>query len=72
MKKIIKKKAYDTEKATIVGRKTFGAWGDVDGYEEILYKTLKGDYFVYGIGGEESAYPQEAIVPITEDEAKEF
>ena len=72
MKKIIKRKTYNTETAEIVSRKTSGSWGDPAGYEEILYKTSKNDYFIYGIGGTESKYPEEAIIPVTSDEAKEF
>ena len=49
-----------------------GAFGDPAGYEESLYQTKKGLYFIHGIGGETSPYPQETLRPITEQEAKDF
>ena len=36
MKKVICKKEYDTETATIVKKVTFGNYGEPDGYEEVL------------------------------------
>lgn len=72
MKKVIKRKTYNTETAEIVSRKTNGEWGDPKGYEEILYKTAKNEYFIYGIGGTDSKYPKEDIVLVTAAEAKEF
>ena len=63
MKKIIKKKTYNTETAIEIRRISFGEFGDPKGYEEVLYETKKGDRFVYGIGGPESKYPEETIVP---------
>ena len=61
MKKIICKKVYDTENAQIVKKVTYGAFGDADGYEETLYVTEDGSYFLYVNGGEESIYPTENI-----------
>lgn len=61
MKKIICKVEYDTEKSTLVKKVTNGAFGDPKGYEECLYKTEDGKYFIYGNGGEESVYPIETI-----------
>lgn len=72
MKKIINRKTYNTDTADIVSRKTSGEWGDPKGYEEILYQTRKGDYFIYGIGGVDSKYPKETIIATTADEAKNF
>lgn len=72
MKKIINRKTYNTDTADIVSHKTSGEWGDPKGYEEILYKTRKGDYFIYGIGGDDSKYPKETIIATTADEAKNF
>ena len=54
MKKVIRKKEYDTETATVVKKHTVGAFGDPTGYEETLYQTPDGFYFVYGCGGAES------------------
>ena len=39
MKKVIRKKEYDTETATVVKKHTVGAFGDPTGYEETLYQT---------------------------------
>ncbi len=61
MKKIICKVEYDTEKATLIKKVTSGIFGDPKGYEENLYKTDDGKYFIYGKGGEESVYPVETI-----------
>jgi hypothetical protein len=72
MKKIIKGKTYNTDTASPVAARTEGAFGDPAGYEEQLYKTKKGLYFIHGRGGQESPYPQETIRPITEGQAREF
>lgn len=72
MKKTIKKKTYNTETAEIIARKTEGQWGDPAGYEEILYKSHKGDYFLYGVGGADSKHPQENITAMSKEEAEIF
>lgn len=61
MKKIIRKHEYDTETATLVKQYTQGWFGDPAGFEETLYQTPEGFYFVYTCGGETSPYPQESI-----------
>ncbi len=61
MKRIICKKEYDTETATLIKKSVFGAFGDANGYEETLYMTPDGSYFEYVNGGEESKYPVENI-----------
>ena len=61
MKKIICKKEYDTDTATVVKKVTVGFYGDPKGYEETLYQTPDGAYFLYTNGGAESAYPEEGI-----------
>ena len=61
MKKIICKKEYDTETATVVKKVTFGAFGDANGYEETLYLTPDGNYFEYVAGGADSKHPEEKI-----------
>ena len=61
MKKVICKVEYDTEAATVVEKRTFGEFGDPAGYEEILFVTEKGNYYLYGNGGEASVYPTESI-----------
>ncbi len=62
MQKIICKKMYDTETATLVKKVTFGEFGDPNGYEECLFQTADGLFFLYVSGGETSKYPQENIV----------
>ena len=62
MKKIICKKEYDTETATLIKKHTVGYFGDPAGYEEILFQTPGGLYFLYVHGGEASPYPEEDIV----------
>ena len=61
MKKIICKKEYDTETSREVKKVTFGSFGDTDGYEETLYVTEGGNYFLYVNGGADSKYPTEDI-----------
>ena len=61
MKKIICKKEYDTETATQIKKYTNGYYGDPAGYEETLYQTPGGLYFLYVNGGESSIHPAEDI-----------
>ena len=61
MKKIICKVEYDTEASELVEKRTSGAFGDPAGYEESLYKTPTGKYFLYTVGGAESKYAKEGI-----------
>ena len=61
MKKIICKKEYDTETATLIKKFTCGELGDPAGYEEDLYQTPEGLYFLHVGGGEASIHPTEDI-----------
>jgi hypothetical protein len=61
MKKNICNKEYNTESTTLVHKYTVGMFGDPTGYEETLYQTADGYYFVYTFGGSESKYPVENI-----------
>ena len=61
MQKTICKKVYDTETSTLVKKVTFGCYGCEDGYEESLYKTAGGKFFLYTCGGAESKYTAEGI-----------
>ena len=72
MKKIICKVEYDTEAATLVLKKTVGEFGDATGYEESLYQTENGKYFLYTNGGAESPYVKEDIKRMSADKAKEW
>lgn len=70
MKKIICKVEYDTEKAELLKSKTYGQFGDPAGYEETLYKTEGGKFFLYVNGGEDSPYKKEDIKRMAADKAK--
>jgi len=72
MKKIICKVEYDTETAELIAKKTVGEFGDKDGYEESLYLTKDGKYFLYTNGGEESKYPKESITRMSAAKAEEW
>lgn len=72
MKKIICKIEYDTETAELIAQKTYGAIGDDDGYEESLYKTPTGKYFLYTNGGENSVHPKEDIMRMSAAKADEW
>lgn len=70
MKKIICKREYDTETATLIKRKNVGSFGDPTGYEESLYQTPNGLYFLYVNGGADSVYPDENIKSISKAKAE--
>ncbi len=72
MKKIICKREYDTENATLIKKVTVGAFGDPAGYEETLYQTEKGLYFLYVNGGEDSPYKTENIKSVSKVKAEEW
>ena len=67
MKKIICKVEYDTEASTQVAKFTEGQFGDPAGYEESLYQTADGKFFIYVNGGAESIYPTEDIKRLAKD-----
>ena len=62
MKKVICKKEYDTDSATAIQKYTYSYYGDPSGYEETLFQTPGGLYFLYVKGGETSPYPAEDIL----------
>ena len=72
MKKVICKIEYDTEASELIEKRTVGAFGDAAGYEETLYKTEGGKYFLYTFGGPESKYAVEAIKRMSPASAKEW
>ena len=61
MKKIICNKEYDTDTSSVIKKNTYGSFGDPEGYEETLYVTEGGNYFLYVNGGESSKYKKEDI-----------
>ena len=72
MKKIICKKEYDTETATLIKKFVCGFYGAPAGYEETLYQTPAGLYFLYVCGGENSPYPTEDIVRVAKAKVGEW
>ncbi|MBR6502445.1 MAG: hypothetical protein IKT42_03300 [Clostridia bacterium] len=72
MKKIICKVEYDTETAALIKKHTYGVWGDTDGYEETLYVTESGKYFLYVNGGVDSIHPEENIKRMSAEKADEW
>ena len=72
MKRIICKKTYDTESARLVSKRTYGNYGDTFGYEERLYLTDDGFYFIYTNGGEDSVYKCEGIKRVSKQKAEKW
>ena len=70
MKKVICKKTYDTATSTLVKKVTFGYFGSPDGFEESLYQTESGNYFLYTNGGATSKYVKEDITRMSAEKAK--
>ncbi len=70
MKKIICKKVYDTESALLIKKTTFGYFGSDEGYEETLYQTDGGLYFLYVNGGEKSKHTKEDLIRMSAERAK--
>lgn len=63
---------YDTAASTVDKKFTYGAPGDPSGYEETLYITNDGRYFIYTYGGLKSKYPNENIVTISREEVRSW
>ena len=72
MIKVICKKEYNTETANVVKKVTAGNFGDPAGYEETLFVTEGGNYFLYVNGGAESKYPTEDIKRMSKKVADEW
>lgn len=79
MKKVIDGKLYNTESAEMIGEDSYSGYADFRHWKEQLYRTRKGNFFLYGEGGPLSCYAVheedgwadgEKIIPYTEDEAK--
>ncbi len=63
---------YDTATSTVDKKFTYGVPGDSCGYEETLYITSDGRYFIYTNGGTKSKYPFENVTPISRDDVKNW
>lgn len=72
MKKIIRKREYDTETSTLVQTYNFGTYGDSAGYSENLHKTPEGLFFLHVCGGENSPYPTEDILSLAKAKVAEW
>ena len=72
MKKVICKVEYDTATAELVKKNAIGVFGDPAGYEESLYKTADGKFFLYVNGGEDSPYKEENIKRMSAAKAEEW
>ena len=72
MKKVICKKEYNTDNATLVKKYTCGYYGDPAGYEETLYQTQDGLFFIYVKGGDASPYTCENIFRIAKAKVNEW
>lgn len=72
MKKIICKVEYDTDASELVAKYTSGEFGDPAGYEESLYVTAGGKYFLYVNGGADSVHPEENITRMSAAKAEEW
>ena len=58
--------------STVDKKFTYGKPGDPDGFEETLYITNDGKYFIYTNGGPLSKYPTENITPIEREDVKNW
>ncbi len=72
MKQKIGRKVYDTENAKEVGKQSIGYFGDSYGFEEVLYRKDDKEFFLFCVGGENSQYPNDIIVPMNEADTKEW
>lgn len=73
---------YDTSTATKLASASYGLPGDLDYWEETLYRKRNGEYYLYCEGGARSKYSialsynswcgSNDIVPITEADAKQW
>lgn len=72
MKKIIRKRVYDTETASVVKKVTVSYLGDPAGYEKILFQTPEGLYFQYARGGEQSPYVGESITCVAKTKVQQW
>jgi hypothetical protein len=68
----IGRKIYDTEKSKEIGKQTISYFGDSYGFEEIMFEKAPGDYFLLVNGGADSQYPNEDIIPLSIEDAKNW
>lgn len=56
MKRVINARLFDTDEAEVIGEFSYGNSGDFHAWEESLYRTKRGAYFIAGSGGARSKY----------------
>ncbi len=72
MRKISGKQILDTQTDAILKKTTVGSYGDPTGYEETLFLSDGGVYYIYTSGGEESPYPAASLKKISKKKAEEI
>ena len=82
MKKVIRGRLYDTDTAKMIGNDSYSDSGDLDYWNETLYRKKTGEFFLDGEGGPRSKYAVcigqnqwsggEKIIPLAYDEANEW
>ena len=82
MKKVIRGRLYDTEKATEIGYDSYSNRRDFSYWCETLYRKRTGEFFLYGEGGPASKYSVccgqnewsggEKIIPLSFEEAQKW
>ena len=82
MKKVIDGKIYNTETAESIGYHSEGGYGDFRAFEETLYRTKKGRFFLAGNGGPMTKYAKKEssntwtgssdIFVLSEEDAREW
>ena len=81
MKKIINRKLYDTNTAEFIANYCYGCGGDLYFLNASLYRKKTGEFFLGGEGGARTKYGDTDgdsyfgswdIIPLTEDEARDW
>lgn len=81
MKRIINGKVYNTETGKQLAHRSYGTYGDFNYYEESLYVSMKGSYYLkysggplspYGVKGTDGTRGDSGIKPFSADEAFEW
>lgn len=72
MKVTINKRLYDTERSKLIHHRSYRYYGDPAGYEEKIFQELSGQYFLQGIGGKRSPYPEPIIRLMKKSEVIEW
>lgn len=68
----IGRKVYNTEKSKEVTRNLVSYFGDSHGYEEILFHKKDSEFFIFGQGGENSAYAEPHIKVLDLEETRSW